>query len=202
MSTLSSLLTVDNILKAEPEEIYEDAVSFDLGDTGQHDAFDAPYPGSSLSATGPVPENETDRSQVYTFSPSFQRPRPLSETDITHYDTFAPVPPILYDPGIQNVRSIETLDQFNVQLCGTSAELDPWLLRHSKFDDVGMRPHGRIRIRTVGGVPIGDMIPVHFTVVDDSLHEQTEARPSSLQHRREELNALVAPEAGLRLISL
>lgn len=199
---LLSFLTASNVLEAEPEEIYEDGVSFELGDTGQHDAFEVPYPGSSVPGTGPILENEPGRSQMYTFSPSHQRPRPLSETDIPQYDTFASAPPILYDPGIQNVRSIETLDQFNVQLCGTSAELDPWLLRHSKFDDVGMRSHGRIRIRTVGGVPIGDLIPVHFTVVDDSLHEQKESRAYSFQHRREELNSLVPPETGLRLISL
>lgn len=199
---LPSYMTAGNVLEAEPEEIYEDAVSFGLGHTAQQDAFDGPYPGSSLSGAGPNLENETDRSHLYTFSPSHERPRPLSETDIPQYDTFASAPPILYDPGIQNVRSIETLDQFNVQLCGTSAELDPWLLRHSKFDDVGMRPHGRIRIRTVGGVPIGDLIPVHFTVVDDSLQEQREPRTNSLQYRREELNSLVSPETGLRLISL
>lgn len=200
-------MTAGDVSKADPEEeLHEDAVSFGLGDTGQHDAFGATYAGSSLPGTAPVFENAPDRSQAYTFSPSHQRPpRPLSEADIPQYDTLGSVPPILYDPGIQNVRSIETLDQFNVQLCGTSAELDPWLLRHSKFDDVGMRPHGRIRIRTVGGVPIGDMIPVHFTVVDDTLSDQRESQqsqPNSLQHRRDELNSLVSPEAGLRLISL
>lgn len=150
-------------------------------------------------------ENEAGHLQVYGFHRPHQTSQHLSETDIPQFNTFGTVPPVFYDPGIQNVRSIETLDQSNVQLCGTSAELDPWLLRHCKFDDVGMRPHGKIRIRNVGGVPVDNMIPVHFAVVDDALYEQIEPQPgrlNSLQHRREELNSLVPPEAGLRLISL
>lgn len=120
-------------------------------------------------------------------------------------NTFDLAPPVFYDPGIQHVRSIETLDQFNVQLCGTSAELDPWLLRHCRFDEVGMRPHGKIRIRNVGGVPIDDMVPVHFTVVDDALYDMAESqsgRAHSLHHRRQELDSLVSPNMGLRLIAL
>lgn len=176
-----------------------------MGDAEQHEAFDVADAGSSLQGTELDLENETSHRQVYGFHQSHQTSRPLDETDIPQFNTFGSVPPTFYDPGIQSVRSIETLDQSNVQLCGTSAELDPWLLRHCKFDDVGMRAHGKIRIRNVGGVPFDNMIPVHFAVVDDSLYEQVEPQPgrrNSLQHRREELNSLVSPEMGLRLISL
>ncbi len=129
----------------------------------------------------------------------------LGLVDMPQANTLESMPPPLYDPGIQHVRSIEMLDQSNVQLCGTSAELDPWLLRHCKFDDVGMRPYGKIRIRNVGGVPVDNMVPVHFTAVDDAFYEPIESRlnpAKSSETRLRELNSLVAPELGLQLISL
>lgn len=131
--------------------------------------------------------------------------RPLSPGGMPPVSTLEFMPPPLYDPGIQHVRSIETLDHSNAQLCGTSAELDPWLLRHCKFDDVGMRSCGKIRIRNVGGVPVDTMVPVHFTVVEDAFYEPIESRTSpakSPEDRLQELNSLVPPDLGLQLISL
>jgi hypothetical protein len=149
--------------------------------------------------------DEADQPSPYAPRPPTHDVWPAHIDDMPQHENIALVSPLLHNPGIQHVRSIETLDQFNVQLCGTSAELDPWLLRHCKFDDVGMRSHGKIRIRTVGGVPIDDLVPVHFTVVDDSFYDTKTSRAEPMiisDHRRQDLNALVSPETGLRLISL
>ena len=183
----------------------------------QSGTYEVTDPGSAIALAGGVgfSENEQHQSPLWTFSEANRtsgsplRPnhgfRTLMPTHISQQLPPDPVSAPFYDPGIQHVRSIETLDQSNVQLCGTSAELDPWLLRHCKFDDVGMRAYGKIRIRNVGGVPVNTMVPVHFTVVDDAFHEPIGPRCTPIKSpdvRREELTALVPPEMGLKLISL
>lgn len=193
--------------------------AFAGGDEGQlqgSDTYGATDPGSAISLPGAVNFNETEphQSPIWTFSQANRtagsplRPnqglRPLGPADISQIPLDS-MSATFYDPGIQHIRSIETLDQSNVQLCGTSAELDPWLLRHCKFDDVGMRSYGKIRIRNVGGVPVNTKVPVHFTVVDDAFHEPIGPRSTSLKTpevRRAELNALVPPDMGLKLIAL
>jgi hypothetical protein len=146
------------------------------------------------------PEHQTSSGPSFAyhqnFSP-FDKTGPQQESPLH----FMPV----YSPGVQQVRSIETLDHSNVQLCGTSAELDPWLLRHCKFDELGISSHGKTKLRNVGGVPVDNIVPVHFTVVEDGVYEpiDPEAKSqASSETRRQELNAMVPPAQGLRLISL
>lgn len=110
-------------------------------------------------------------------------------------------------PGIQHVHSLEAFRDSTLQLCGISAEFDPWLLRHCKYDERGLRLLERLQIRNVGGVPIQGIIPVHFTVVENALYEPSKEgtlleEQHSPSHRRQDLEALVTHEQGLRLISL
>ncbi|KAG9252292.1 fungal-specific transcription factor domain-containing protein [Emericellopsis atlantica] len=103
---------------------------------------------------------------------------------------------------VQYVRSFEQMEAATAQLCGMSAELDPWLLRHCKFDEYGMRGLQNITCRNVGGVPVQGLVPVHFIVTDNSLIQQDEHRSSDESRRRRMLEDLVPMSHGVRLISL
>ena len=210
-------LQLVTISEAASDQFNAEAAFLDGGEGQRQDVYGVADPGpvGSLSGAVGLAETESDQYQLWTFPPAngasvsplgtYHNLKPPAPAGLPQETTREFMPPLLYDPGIQQVRSIETLDQSNVQLCGTSAELDPWLLRHCKFDDVGMRPYGKIRIRNVGGVPVDNMVPVHFTVVDDAFYESIESRPSpakSPEVRRRELNSVVPPELGLQLISL
>jgi hypothetical protein len=196
------------ILKAGSGDLQDETTTVDLGvqGQGQHHTFrEAGDDTSPTSSNRLSAGDHMGQTQLYTLNSSHQRPQVLDGPVVAEVDTFGIVPPFFYDAGVQHVRSIETLDQFNVQLCGNSAELDPWLLRHCRFDDVGMRQHGKIRIRNVGGVPIDDMIPVHFTVVDDNFYDVAKPQQGSapsLHNPRRELDSLVSPDMGRRLITL
>ena len=182
---------------------------------GPHrDIYTVVDPGHALGSSEEISHlNGSDRNPLWPFpaeermnvasSQSYHNLSPLDVGGTQRESSLQFVP--VYNPGVQQVRSIETLDHFNVQLCGTSAELDPWLLRHCKFDELGIGSHGKIKLRNVGGVPINNIVPVHFTVVEDGVYEPIDpgARPTiSAEVRRQELNALVPPEQGLRLLSL
>ena len=62
-------------------------------------------------------------------------------------------------PKVQHIRSLDQLTASTAQLFGTSAESDPWLLRHCKYDDNGIRHLNGIHFRNVGGVPIEGLFP-------------------------------------------
>lgn len=158
-------------------------------------------------------EDVSNQTQLWQFHPAMNVSPSQPYHNLVPFDTVSMqqegalefIPTSIYTTGIQHVRSIETLDHFNVQLCGTSAELDPWLLRHCKFDELGEGSHGKIRLRNVGGVPFENTVPVHFTVVDDGVYEPIDSGTNTttpLDVHRQELNSLVSLEQGLRLISL
>ena len=180
-----------------------------------HDTYKVAGPGHAVALSEEIshPAEEPDQNHLWIFSPENQ----VNVASSQPYHDFSPFGTVgmqqerplqfmpVYSPGIQQVRSIETLDHFNVQLCGTSAELDPWLLRHCKFDELGIGFHGKIKLRNVGGVPINNIVPVHFTVVEDGVYEPIDPGKRSTispDIRRQELNALISPEQGLRLLSL
>ncbi|KAF9888663.1 hypothetical protein FE257_008421 [Aspergillus nanangensis] len=110
-------------------------------------------------------------------------------------------------PLVQCVQSLDHLEESAAQLFGTSAESDPWLLRHCRYDKYGMCNLHRMSFRTVGGVPVERLVPVHFQVAEDSLfdHGKEETGVSSGESPeilRKKVDALVSPDDGRRLISL
>lgn len=105
----------------------------------------------------------------------------------------------------QFVQSLDQLEGFSAQLFGASAESDPWLLRHCSFDDAGVKCFYKVHFRNAGGVPVPLRIPVHFMIAADDLaadskKETRVAAPG--MNPREELNSLVPPEYGVRLVGL
>lgn len=109
-------------------------------------------------------------------------------------------------PTVQRIRSLDQIDGSTAQLFGMSSESDPWLLRHCRYDEYGMRSLHRTHVRHVGGVPVEGLVPVHFLVMEDdilaSAKEATRFRPGGPDMARNELDAMVAPEHGRRLVSL
>ncbi|KAF7125399.1 hypothetical protein CNMCM5793_001577 [Aspergillus hiratsukae] len=110
-------------------------------------------------------------------------------------------------PTVQRIRSLDQIDGSTAQLFGMSSESDPWLLRHCRYDEYGMRSLHRTHFRHVGGVPVERLVPVHFLVTDNDLlapaKEATRIRgPGGPDMARAELDAMVAPEHGRRLLSL
>lgn len=110
-------------------------------------------------------------------------------------------------PKIQHIRSLDQLNTSTAQLFGTSAESDPWLLRHCKYDDNGMRHLHGIHFRNVGGVPVEGLVPVHFLVTEDSLLVPSKESTScsvevDVLKIRDELNEMIPFKFGVRLILL
>lgn len=96
--------------------------------------------------------------------------------------------------AVQHVCSLDQINGYTAHLCGISAELDPWLLRHCKYDEFGMRHLHGTSIRNVGGVPVDELVPVHFAV--------THAPGGDADARQWELEQLIPSAHGERLVSL
>lgn len=109
-------------------------------------------------------------------------------------------------PPTQFVQSIDQLSQGFAQLFGASAESDPWLLRHCRFDDSGMKYFYKVHYRNAGGVPTAQRIPVHFMITADDLSapmkQETRAGGGAGGATREQLDCVVPPEYGRRLVAL
>lgn len=110
-------------------------------------------------------------------------------------------------PKTQHIRSLDQLPASTAQLFGTSAESDPWLLRHCKYDDNGMRHLHGIHFRNVGGVPVEGLVPVHFLVTEVSILVSSKEATSfsagvELQKSRGKLNKMIPPKFGVRSILL
>ncbi|KAJ6447313.1 MMP37-like protein [Purpureocillium lavendulum] len=67
-------------------------------------------------------------------------------------------------PPTQISQSLDNVEDHLYQLSGASSDADPWLLRHCKFDDYGVRRLFKVHIRNAGGVPTREKIPAHFLV--------------------------------------
>lgn len=102
-------------------------------------------------------------------------------------------------------QSLEGIDGISAQLFGASSESDPWLLRHCKFDDFGSRSFQNSQYRNAGGVPFAHKIPIHFLIESDRLRESAKREtefPEKQIASREELDAIVPPVYGQRLVAL
>lgn len=131
-----------------------------------------------------------------------------------------------------SVQSLDQLEGLSAQYFGLSGESDPYLLRHFRWDENGQRPFVRVHFRRVGpesratGVNsqssrrapevMGSSgsrdaekknIPIHFALAKDELAKEAKletATPSSLlsESARDELNRLIHPEDGRRMVAL
>ncbi|KUL83677.1 hypothetical protein ZTR_07504 [Talaromyces verruculosus] len=134
-------------------------------------------------------------------------PSSISPKQAASFGSLDTISNIRDTPKIQHIRSLDQLPASTAQLFGTSAESDPWLLRHCKYDDNGIRHLHGIHFRNVGGVPVEGLVPVHFLVTEDSLLVSSKEATSfsaeeDLFKSREELNKMIPPQFGLRLILL
>lgn len=107
-------------------------------------------------------------------------------------------------PSTQISQSLDQIDGHYAQLFGGSSESDPWLLRHCRFDKLGLRKFLKVHFKTVGGVPTRDKIPAHFMISENNVSEGAiaETRISGEKDFRTELALLVPPEHGPRLVQL
>lgn len=162
----------------------------------------------------PVPSHEEDIF-ARQRSPEFQRSTPAGSVSVEpHFPALefdqvnAPSPGsgilLPHRPPTQFVQSIDQLGHGFAQLFGASAESDPWLLRHCRFDDSGMKHLYKVHYRNAGGVPTAQRIPVHFMITADELSTpiKQETRAGVGEASREQLDCLVPPEYGRRLIAL
>lgn len=107
-------------------------------------------------------------------------------------------------PSTQLSQSLDQIEGHAAVLLGGSSESDPWLLRHCRFDELGLRTFHKLHFRHAGGVPTSDKIPVHFLISSDELCESAagETRVAGDKELRAELDMLVPPAYGVRLIRL
>lgn len=107
-------------------------------------------------------------------------------------------------PSTQLSQSLDQIEGHAAMLLGGSSESDPWLLRHCRFDGLGLRTFHKLHFRHAGGVPTSDRIPVHFLVSADELCESAaaETRVAEARELRAELDLLLPPAYGARLVRL
>jgi hypothetical protein len=125
--------------------------------------------------------------------PLSAQPTPLKEqeTDIQFNTQFS--------------QSLEAMQGHSAQLFGSSSESDPWLLRHCKFDDFGIRSFQNTRYRNAGGLPLAQKIPIHLIVEPNELHETAKKETRAFGRQiafREDLNRIVPLEFGQKLVAL
>ncbi len=101
-------------------------------------------------------------------------------------------------------QTMDRIDGHSIMLLGASSESDPWLLRHCRFDQLGLRSVHKMYFRNAGGVPTKDKIPVHFIISDNKYltHPMMQHGVDVSAAFRAELNQLVPPSYGVRLICL
>lgn len=97
-------------------------------------------------------------------------------------------------------QSLDNAAGYSVQYSGLSGEMDPYLLRHFRFPDVGTAKFFKVHYRQLAPESPSD-IPVHFRLtshdIADSLTPET-----SLSSGRELLENLVPVHLGVRLVGL
>ncbi|CDM31751.1 Zn(2)-C6 fungal-type DNA-binding domain [Penicillium roqueforti FM164] len=108
---------------------------------------------------------------------------------------------------VQRIRSLDLIEGSIAQFYGMSSESDPWLLRHCRYDEYGMRSLHRTHIRNVGGVPVEGLVPVHFLETEKELmlpkgSDMDNRSQKDVMQDRNQLNDMVSPEHGKRLLSL
>ena len=110
----------------------------------------------------------------------------------------------LIAPATQFSQSLDHVMGHTAVLLGGSSEADPWLLRHCRFDDYGLRQFHELQFRHVGGVPTVGKIPVHFLVTPDNLIDgaAAETQVAEINQLREQLNQVIPLAWGVRLVRL
>ncbi|KAE8160060.1 fungal-specific transcription factor domain-containing protein [Aspergillus tamarii] len=104
--------------------------------------------------------------------------------------------PALGPPPLDNHPSLSS------QLCGLTGDMDPYVLRHYRFDARAEFPFSKLAIRSVQDTEM----PVQFLLSKPELSNESKA-PNSLEtpfakDALPELSQIVAPEIGERLIQL
>jgi hypothetical protein len=97
------------------------------------------------------------------------------------------------------------MQHYSAQLFGSSSESDPWLLRHCKFDDFGIRSFQNTRFRNAGGLPLAQKIPIHLILEPNELHETAKEETRAFDRQiasREDLNRIVPLDCGQKLVKL
>jgi hypothetical protein len=126
------------------------------------------------------------------------RPNEIGQPQTTHRS------PATLPPAAQFTQTLDHVPGQTAVLIGGSSESDPWLLRHCRFDEYGLKSLYGFRIRNVGGVPLTDKIPMHFIMTPDSAHDTAVAdtKVKEAGTLRAELDELIPGEWGVRLIRL
>lgn len=104
--------------------------------------------------------------------------------------------PALGPPSLDNHPSLSS------QLCGLTGDMDPYVLRHYRFDARAEFPFSKLAIRSVQDTEM----PVQFLLSKPELSNESKA-PNNLEtpfakDALPELSQIVAPEIGERLIQL
>lgn len=157
---------------------------YDIGDSSvAHDntnppSVDVPQTGGSFQPSATSHENP-----------------PSHLTDFDH---------INLPPMTQFSQTLDNIKDHTAVLLGGSSESDPWLLRHCRFDEDGLRSLFDVQFRHVGGVPTTEKIPVHFLVTPDALTEPAlaETRVAHTSELRARLDQLIPATWGVRLVRL
>ncbi|KAH9231829.1 hypothetical protein K456DRAFT_1751082 [Colletotrichum gloeosporioides 23] len=104
-------------------------------------------------------------------------------------------------PTTQISQTLDNMDGHSAMLLGSSSGSDPWLLRHFRFDELGLRSFHKLHVRNAGGVPTADKIPVHFLLSSDALYRSSTAEAKTMDLCRR-LEYLVPQSTGARLVRL
>ncbi|KAL0932805.1 fungal specific transcription factor [Colletotrichum truncatum] len=151
----------------------------------------------AVDETHPAPQSP---SRASTIGPETYPRQDAPYTPFPHALTASPF--VGAQPGhptTQISQSLDLMEGHSAMLLGSSSGSDPWLLRHFRFDELGLRSFHKLHIRNAGGVPTVDKIPVHFLLSSDSLAGAVQPRSTD---SRQKLDLLVPQSMGGRLVRL
>lgn len=147
----------------------------------------------------PSHEPALDRSTPPSNLESDGRDQPVEQSEAVLVPD-----PILIRPLTQISHSLEDAEGSRIIFLGASSSADPWLLRHTIFDQYGFHSFNRLQFRNAGGVPAIGKIPVQFLVTADDFpsHAVPQAATSEVGIQRTELDRLIPIVQGARMIRL
>ncbi|KAK2767171.1 cytochrome p450 monooxygenase [Colletotrichum kahawae] len=165
-----------------------------------------PRPGQALDgfADGSLPEDGTMHfGEVFNFDTTqsefeamFRSPRPPDSLSVAAVETETP------NIRITSAPDAGYLEGANPQLMGLSSDMDPLLVRHYRFNDMGMFGFKELAIHSVQEFPV----PCQFLISQQSLfsRRREEAGLSKVQNDslREELQKVIPFDVGRRLVRL
>ncbi|KAH0433704.1 cytochrome p450 monooxygenase [Colletotrichum camelliae] len=159
--------------------------------------------GASL-ADGSLPEDGTmNFGEVFNFDTTqsefeamFRSPRPPDSLSVAAVETETP------NMGMASARDAGYLEGANPQLMGLSSDMDPLLVRHYRFNEMGMFGFKELAIHSVQE----SQVPCQFLISQQSLfsRRREEAGLSKVQNDslREELQKVIPLDVGRRLVRL